>query len=347
MSFIRSMIVGLAFVPASLAASQTVAPEFADSYSVFSLGAAPGVPVAFGGLMVRQFDPNTLLLGGLANHPAGAIYAVALARDGAGHIEGWGCTETQNVASAPHIDGGLCMGPQGQICYTGYPINVLGQILPGEMAAIKITNLTPLGISSSVGAMVFVPEGFPGAGRLKMLSYNANQWFDVDILGSGDGTFDITSVGPAIALEGGVEGATYIAAGNPHFPQASVLVSCYGTGTVLAYTIDANGDPITSSRRVFITGLNGAEGAVIDPLTGDFLFSTFGGGNAVVRVSGFTKADSCIGNLTADQVVDGADLGTLLASWGECPQCPADLDGNCIVDGSDLGVLLGAWGPCD
>ena len=38
----------------------------------------------------------------------------------------------------------------------------------------------------------------------------------------------------------------------------------------------------------FMTGLTGAEGGVIDPLTGDFIFSTFGGGNRIVVVSGFT-----------------------------------------------------------
>ena len=36
-----------------------------------------------------------------------------------------------------------------------------------------------------------------------------------------------------------------------------------------------------------ITGLDGAEGALLDPVTGDFLFSTFGGGSRVVVVRGF------------------------------------------------------------
>ena len=35
------------------------------------------------------------------------------------------------------------------------------------------------------------------------------------------------------------------------------------------------------------TLVSGAEGAAIDPLTGDFLFSTFGGGNQVIVVQGF------------------------------------------------------------
>lgn len=52
---------------------------------------------------------------------------------------------------------------------------------------------------------------------------------------------------------------------------------------------DANSDPILTSRRDFLTGLEGAEGATLDPLTGDFLFSTYGGGDRLVLVSGFTE----------------------------------------------------------
>ena len=56
-----------------------------------------------------------------------------------------------------------------------------------------------------------------------------------------------------------------------------------------AYAVDANGDPILASRRIFLEGLTGAEGAVLDPVTGDFLFSTFGGGDRLVLVSGFSE----------------------------------------------------------
>jgi hypothetical protein len=51
--------------------------------------------------------------------------------------------------------------------------------------------------------------------------------------------------------------------------------------------VNADGDPIISTRRQFITGLDGAEGALLDPVTGDFLFSTFGGGSRVIVVRGF------------------------------------------------------------
>jgi hypothetical protein len=52
---------------------------------------------------------------------------------------------------------------------------------------------------------------------------------------------------------------------------------------------------------------------------------------------------SVAGDLNGDGVVDGADLGLLLGSWGTAGA--GDLDGNGIVDGADLGLLLGDWTP--
>jgi predicted outer membrane repeat protein len=50
------------------------------------------------------------------------------------------------------------------------------------------------------------------------------------------------------------------------------------------------------------------------------------------------------GDLTGDGIVDGADLGQLLAAWGRCRgDCPADLNGDGFVDGADLGILLALW----
>lgn len=55
----------------------------------------------------------------------------------------------------------------------------------------------------------------------------------------------------------------------------------------------------------------------------------------------------CIGNLNGDAVVDGADLGILLGSWGNCSiPCAADFNRDAVVDGADLGVLLNGWGAC-
>jgi len=58
------------------------------------------------------------------------------------------------------------------------------------------------------------------------------------------------------------------------------------------------------------------------------------------------------GDLTADGVVNGADLLAMLSSWGSCPPpepgdfcaCPADISGDGIVNGLDLLLLLSNWG---
>jgi hypothetical protein len=49
-------------------------------------------------------------------------------------------------------------------------------------------------------------------------------------------------------------------------------------------------------------------------------------------------------DLDGNGVVNGADLGLMLAGWGACgTPCPGDLDGNGAVNGADLGLLLAAW----
>jgi hypothetical protein len=48
------------------------------------------------------------------------------------------------------------------------------------------------------------------------------------------------------------------------------------------------------------------------------------------------------GDLTGDGVVDGADLGELLAAW-DTDTCNADLNHDGSVGGDDLGILLANW----
>jgi formylglycine-generating enzyme required for sulfatase activity len=58
----------------------------------------------------------------------------------------------------------------------------------------------------------------------------------------------------------------------------------------------------------------------------------------------------CTADLTGNGIVDGADLGTVLAYWGPRSQDPtsiaSDLNGDGLIDGADLGNLLANWGPC-
>ncbi|MBU3684613.1 MAG: hypothetical protein FGM39_11495 [Phycisphaerales bacterium] len=60
------------------------------------------------------------------------------------------------------------------------------------------------------------------------------------------------------------------------------------------------------------------------------------------------KLDSCelaYGDLNLDGVIDGLDLGGLLALWGAQNPPYGDLNGDGWVDGNDLGLLLARWGP--
>ena len=57
--------------------------------------------------------------------------------------------------------------------------------------------------------------------------------------------------------------------------------------------------------------------------------------------------DACerpIGDVDRDGDVDGADLGIMLATWGDCAGCAADLNDDGTVDGADLSVLLSNFG---
>ena len=49
------------------------------------------------------------------------------------------------------------------------------------------------------------------------------------------------------------------------------------------------------------------------------------------------------GDFNDDGVVDGNDLGIMLADWGACVGCPTDMNDDGAVDGNDLGQLLGLW----
>ncbi len=53
--------------------------------------------------------------------------------------------------------------------------------------------------------------------------------------------------------------------------------------------------------------------------------------------------DPCPADLNGDNIVNGVDLGLLLAAWGTAEQ---DITGDGTTDGVDLGIMLASWGPC-
>ncbi|HIA72586.1 MAG TPA: hypothetical protein EYO01_07825 [Phycisphaerales bacterium] len=67
-------------------------------------------------------------------------------------------------------------------------------------------------------------------------------------------------------------------------------------------------------------------------------------------VSGALLVDfdmNCIGDLNGDQVVNVADVLSLIADWGVCEGCASDFNGDGKVAVDDLLVLIGAWGICE
>jgi hypothetical protein len=69
---------------------------------------------------------------------------------------------------------------------------------------------------------------------------------------------------------------------------------------------------------------------------------------ADVNNNGIPDICECVADLNADGVVNGFDLGLVLAVWGQPPALfpAADINGDGVVDGSDLALLLSNWGSC-
>lgn len=101
--------------------AQAVAAPYSDAYSIRNLGTPAGVPGPLGGVTVSKDNTNVLLIGGAANTPSGAVYAVPVTRDPSGHINALlPATGDGPLYAAPQIDGGLAYSPTGSLLFTGY-----------------------------------------------------------------------------------------------------------------------------------------------------------------------------------------------------------------------------------
>lgn len=289
----RRTLGALAFATfASIASSGTaraisIAPPFDGAYTFTDLGSVAGLPPDYGGLTFKSGDPNTILIGGNANIASGALYSIGVTRGVDNHITGFSGVATF-FADAAFNDGGIVYGPDGVLFLARWPENEIGQTKPGSAITDKIIDLDPLGVVPSPGGLSFVPAGYPGAGQLKLVSWPGGEWYTLGFSPDGAGTFNIDSATLETTIIGGPEGMIYVPPGSPLFTDFdSLLVAEWSAGNIAAYSLDANGDPEPGSRVDFMTDLVGAEGTAIDPLTGDFLFSTFGGGDRVIVVRGF------------------------------------------------------------
>lgn len=266
-----------------LVQAQTIDPRYAGSYSSKSLGLVPGVPLFYGGLCLKFNDPNTLLIAGAACGPNAAVYSIGVTRDSSGHITGFRGS-AHAYSEAPYIDGGLTFGPGNVLFAPQYFSRDLMETSVGS-ARIRFVDLGPAFTSGNPSGCTFVPPGFYNVGHLKISTYADGGFYDMELRPDGHGTYDVINVTRSGNLAGLEEGFGYVPFGAPLFPNPSMLVCENGFGAVWAWDVDMLGNPIPGSNRNFMT-LHGAEGAFVDPLTGDFLFGSYNDAPyQVVRVS--------------------------------------------------------------
>lgn len=326
----------LLVLAATLPAQSILAPFNVD-YSFSDLGSVAGVPANYGGITFLPGNPNVILLCGGANGSSGQVFVVPITRGAGQHITGFGSAIL--LSTAPNNDGGLCVAPNNVLLFTQYSNNGLGQIKPGSSTPDKFIDLNALGISGSVGTCQIVPAGYPAAGRFKLASYGGSSWYDATLVPDGNGTFDVGPLSAPIYIGGGPEGILFPPAGSPGLIDfGQVLINEYSGGEVSVWNIDGNGDPILGTRQVFMSGLSGVEGATLDPLTNDFLFSTYGSGSRIIQVRGF---GTC-GTFTNYGTGGPGTAGLIPAIHGSgCPRVGAtvQLDIDTVVP-NGLGVLF-------
>ena len=287
---LTTLMVLLGLTPLSPAYGQIVlhAP-YSTYYSISDLGAVSDVPTPYGGMTFKADDPNTLLIAGGANSSAGQIFAVSVARDADGYITGF-TGPARLFADAPNNDGGVAYGPGGVLFLSRYPNNELGEIKPGHLMTDRVVDLSQHGVSASPGGLNFVPPNWPNENRLILCGYSDGKFYSVGLKVDGLGTYGITNVTFETQIDGQPEGFIFVPPGSLLFSNYnSILVCNYSAGEIDAFNLTTNGAPQPGTKSVFISGLRGAEGAVIDPVSGDFLFSTFGGGDRVIAVHGFNR----------------------------------------------------------
>ena len=134
-------------------------------------------------------------------------------------------------------------------------------------------------------------------------------------------------------------GAAYVFVrdGRVWHQQAYLKASNPNAFGLFGYSVAATDDMVVVGaiwENSSATGVNGDSSSTGAPSSG------------AVYVFALSALPPCQGDLNDDRMIDGADLGLLLGTWGACGGCAADLDSSGIVDGADLVLLLGSWGAC-
>jgi len=253
-----------------------IAAEFADLYSTFELGQVPGIPpeARLGGAIISFDDPNALLIAGFSEAATGKLYKIGVERGNCQHIVGFSGVATV-VADTPYIDANLLYVQSGLLFYPEWPVNNLSQLRPGSLVPDRTTPMLAVGVADSISGIGFVPPGLADPGGMRALAWSGGQWYHLDRAPDGD-LFTVSNAVQTATLPGGPGGFAYVPAGSPGFPVDHVIVAEWSVNTVGVYQVDDQGDPQERTRKDFFTTFPRPWGAYFEPLTGDYLFLTWG-----------------------------------------------------------------------
>ena len=109
----------------------TVAAAYVADYRIFELGKVPGVPGPLGGTVISKDDPDVLLIAGASEQEDGAIYAIRLKRGICKHIIGFDGTASK-IATTPNVDANLVYTNTGLLLYTRWPVYGFGGTVPAR-----------------------------------------------------------------------------------------------------------------------------------------------------------------------------------------------------------------------
>jgi hypothetical protein len=269
-----------------------LAAPFAGLYTVHDLGPVPGVPNPLGGTVIAATDQNTLLVAGGSESASGAIYSIGVVRDPCGHIAGFAGAATQ-IAATPYVDANLTYVGDVLI-YAEWPQHALSQLRGSATMPERRVELIPIGLTDSdsgPGGLGRVPPGLDSAGELRLVTWPGGHWAHVTSAPDGD-LVAITAVEEKLVVPNEPGGFAYVPAGSPGFTTQSVIVAEWRFDSTLdrvaVYDVDNHGDPDLTTRREFFAKFPRPWGAYFEPVTGDYLFLSWGTGeDHVFAVRGF------------------------------------------------------------
>lgn len=160
--------------------------------------------------------------------------------------------------------------------------------------------------------------------------------YDVPLTPDGNGTFAPGTASNPTTVVNGPEGLVYVPASAPLI-GGKLLVSEWNSGNLVAYDIDANGDPLPNSRTIFAGGMLYSGGGAVDPVTGDILFINGSGEVVIVRLG------TACGTYTGYGIPSPGALGTPSISGTGCARIGQSITIDTTGPANGLGIIAAGY----